>query len=112
MPELRAIIGNVAPYLRLLREHRIFGQVSEEALKSLVVRSDLIAFRPDELLLRQGDPSHSALLITQGEVGVFVETAQGEVQLGTVSAGALLGEIGVFAELPRTASVRARTAAE
>jgi len=106
------MIGNVAPYLRLLREHRIFGQVPEQALKSLVVRSDLISFAPNELLLRQGDPSDSALLITQGEVEVFVETAQGPVHLGEVSGGALLGEVGVFAELPRTASVRARTAAE
>jgi len=112
MPEARAMIGNIAPYLRLLREHPAFGELSEQALKTLVVRSDLIAFAPGELLLRQGEASDAALLIAQGEVEVLVETAQGEVQLGPATIGALLGEIGVFADLPRTASVRARTEAE
>src|SRR5512133_3571871 len=112
MPEQRAMIGNLAPYLRLLRDHEVFGQLPEEALKTLIVRSDLIAFAPNELLLRQGDASDSALLITQGEVEIFVEAAHGAVELGRASSGALLGEIGVFADLPRTAGVRARTAVE
>jgi CRP-like cAMP-binding protein len=112
MPEARAMIGNIAPYLRLLREHPAFGELSEQALKTLVVRSDLIAFAPGELLLRQGEASDAALLVAQGEVEVLVETAQGVVQLGQATIGALLGEIGVFADLPRTASVRARTEAE
>jgi phosphoserine phosphatase RsbU/P len=112
MPEPRAIVGNVAPYLRLLRAHRIFGQVSEQALKSLVVHSDLIAFQPAELLLRQGSPSDSALLVTAGEVDVLVDTAQGQVQLARLSDGALIGEIGVFTGLPRTASVLAHGTAE
>jgi CRP-like cAMP-binding protein len=106
------MIGNVAPYLQLLREHQAFGELPEQALKTLVVRSDLIAFAPGELLLRQGDESDSALLLTQGEVEVFVETAQGRVELGQLARGALLGEIGVFADLPRTAGVRAKDGVE
>jgi phosphoserine phosphatase RsbU/P len=112
MPEPRAIIGNIAPYLRLLREHAIFGELSEQALKDLVVRSDLIGFAPSEPILRQGDASDSALLITQGEVDVFVDGAQGPIQIRQMSSGALIGEIGVFAAVPRTASVRARTDVE
>jgi phosphoserine phosphatase RsbU/P len=109
MPEQRAIIGHVAPYLRLLREHQAFGALPEQDLKTLIVRSDLIEFAQGELLLCQGAPSDSVLLIVNGEVDVFVETWQGEVQLGRMSSGALVGEIGVFADLPRTASVRAHT---
>jgi CRP-like cAMP-binding protein len=112
MPEPLAIIGNIAPYLRLLREHAIFGELSEQALKDLVVRSDLIGFAPSEPILRQGDASDSALLITQGEVDVFVDGAQGPIQIRQMSSGALIGEIGVFAAVPRTASVRARTDVE
>lgn len=112
MPEQRAMIGNIAPYLRLLREHPVFGELPEQSLKTLIVRSDLIAFAPDELLLRQGDESDSALLITEGEVEVFVATAHGAVEIGRAASGALLGEIGVFADLPRTAGVRALTAVE
>lgn len=109
MPEQRAIIGHIAPYLRLLREHQAFGALPEQDLKTLIVHSDLIEFAEGELLLRQGAPSDSVLLIVQGEVDVCVETSQGQVQLGRMSSGALVGEVGVFADLPRTASVRAHT---
>jgi sigma-B regulation protein RsbU (phosphoserine phosphatase) len=112
MPEPRAIVGNVARYLTLMRAHRIFGQVDQRALKDLVIRSDLLAYQPDDLLLRQGDPSDTALLITAGEVDVLVDTAQGEVQLARLADGALIGEIGVFTDLPRTASVRAHGVVE
>src|SRR5262245_61439559 len=107
MPEQHAIIGNIAPYLHLLREHPAFGALPEPELKTLIVHSDLFEFTPGELLLRQHAPSDSVLLIVKGEADVFVETSQGQVQLGRMSRGALVGEIGVFADLPRTASVRA-----
>jgi CRP-like cAMP-binding protein len=109
MPEQHAMIGNIAPYLHLLREHEAFGALPDQDLKTLIVRSDLIDFAQGELLLRQGAPSDSVLLIAKGEVDVFVETSQGQVQLGRMSSGALVGEIGVFADVPRTASVRAHT---
>jgi CRP-like cAMP-binding protein len=112
MPEQHTIIGTIAPYLKLLREHAIFGELPEQSLKDLIIRSDLVVFAPGELMLRQGDPSDSALLITQGEVDVLVDASPGPVQLGQLSTGALIGEIGVFADLPRTANVRAWTMVE
>jgi len=112
MPEQHTIIGTVAPYLKLLREHAIFGELPEQALKDLIIRSDLVVFAAGELMLRQGDPSDSALLITQGEVDVLVDASPSPVQLGQLSTGALIGEIGVFADLPRTANVRAWTRVE
>ena len=42
---------------------------------------------------------------------ICVDTTYGEVPLARVSAGALIGEIGVFAQLPRTATIRAESAA-
>lgn len=106
------MIGTIAPYLRLLQEHAIFGELPEQSLKDLVIRSDLFVFAQGEVMLRQGEPSDSALLITQGEADVVVDALPGPVQLGPLSSGALIGEIGVFADLPRTANVRARTTVE
>ena len=112
MPEQRGIIGTIAPYLRLLREHAIFGELSEQDLKDLVIRSDLIVFAPGELMLQQGEASDSALLITAGEAEVTVDATPNPVQLGRSTAGALIGEVGVFAGVPRTATVRAQTEVE
>ena len=112
MPEPRAIIGNIAPYLRLLREHTVFRELPEPALKDLVVRGDLFGFAATELMLRQGEASDSAWLVTQGEIDIFIDAPQGPVHLGQASTGALIGEIGVFADVARTASVRAHTPVE
>jgi CRP-like cAMP-binding protein len=112
MPEQRAIIGNMSSYLGLLRAHQIFRELPDQALKDLIVRSDLMGYAENELMLRQGDPSDSALLITQGEAAVLVDGSQGQAPIGQLAVGALVGEIGVFADMPRTASVRARTAVE
>jgi CRP-like cAMP-binding protein len=112
MPEPRAIIGNIAPYLRLLREHAIFRELPDQALKDLVIRGDLFGFAEAELMLHQGEAGDFAWLVTQGEVEVFIDGPLGPLQLGRASGGALIGEIGVFADVARTASVRARTPVE
>ena len=112
MADQRGIIGTIAPYLRLLHEHAIFGELSEQDLKDLVIRSDLIVFAPGELMLQQGEASDSALLITAGEAEVTVDATPSPVQLGRSTSGALIGEVGVFAGVPRTATVRARTEVE
>jgi CRP-like cAMP-binding protein len=112
MPEQRAIIGNMSSYLGLLRAHQIFRELPDQALKDLIVRSDLIGYAENEVMLRQGDPSDSALLITQGDADVLVDGSQGQVPIGQLAVGALVGEVGVFADMPRTASVRARNAVE
>ena len=112
MPEQRAIVGTMSSYLGLLREHQIFRELPDHVLKDLVVRSDLIGYAANELMLRQGDPSDFALLITQGDADVLVDGSQGQVPIGQLTVGALVGEVGVFADMPRTASVRARSAVE
>jgi phosphoserine phosphatase RsbU/P len=112
MPEPRAIIGNIAPYLRLLREHAIFRELPDQALKDLAIRGDLFDFAGGELMLRQGEAGDSAWLVTRGEVEVFIDGPQGPLALGLASSGALIGEIGVFADVARTASVRARIPVE
>ena len=62
---------------------------------------------PSEVLVRQGDKSHSAFFLDEGEIIVYAETSYGETILATHRAPRLIGEIGALAGLPRTASMRA-----
>lgn len=57
-------------------------------------------------LLRQGEPSEFAYYLKSGSVSVLAETKFGTVTLATREAPQLIGEIGVLARLPRTASIR------
>jgi sigma-B regulation protein RsbU (phosphoserine phosphatase) len=62
---------------------------------------------PGTVLVTQGTSSDVAYFLAAGEVTVFAETAYGSVPLSTLAAPRLIGEIGVLADLPRTATIRA-----
>lgn len=83
-----------------------------EALHQATAGIAPIAFAPGDILIKQGDDSDVAYFITQGTVQVFAETRYGTVPLATLPAPRLIGEIGVLANLPRTAGIKAATAIE
>jgi sigma-B regulation protein RsbU (phosphoserine phosphatase) len=70
-----------------------------------------IRLEPEQVLVTQGEPSDAAYYLDRGAVGVYAETPYGPVPLATLQAPRLIGEIGVLADLPRTASVKAVSSA-
>jgi sigma-B regulation protein RsbU (phosphoserine phosphatase) len=96
-----------AAIIELMRAHPSFVHLPAAAVVGLIERSALAHFAADELLIRQGDSSDGAFLLLGGEVEIVVETLYGPVPLARRSGNALLGELGAFASLPRTATVRA-----
>lgn len=93
----------------LLRDHAAFACLPEATLARLVAGGEIVDVAADTVLLQQGDPSDSAYLLLAGEVEVLVETSYGPVPLAQLCCPALVGELGVFANLPRSAMVRTRT---
>jgi phosphoserine phosphatase RsbU/P len=93
--------------LTLARSSPILAALSPDAVERLLRLAKPIDLGMQQVLVRQGDRSNCAYLILDGELEVYVETAFGEVSIAHTSKGALIGEIGVFADLPRNATVRA-----
>ncbi len=60
-----------------------------------------------DVLLRQGDASDFALYVAEGSVAVFAESDYDRVQLASLEAPRLIGELGVLAAFPRTATIEA-----
>ncbi|MGJ0508356.1 MAG: PP2C family protein-serine/threonine phosphatase [Methylocystis sp.] len=83
----------------------------DEAIRALLPSARMIELAPDALLVRQGETADSAFFLDEGSVQVYAETAYGATPLATLQAPRLIGEIGAFAGLPRTASIRAATPA-
>lgn len=99
------------PALRAaIRATSAFRDISEEDLALLVESAELRFFEPNAALMRQGEPSACTLLILDGEVTVIADSLRGEIPVSTLKAPALLGELGALAQLPRSATARARTA--
>jgi serine phosphatase RsbU (regulator of sigma subunit) len=82
-----------------------------EALAVVLNTLAEVHLNPGEILVQQGEASDAAFFLSQGTVSVYAETLFGSVPLATVHAPQLIGEIGVLADLPRTATIKAVTPA-
>jgi serine phosphatase RsbU (regulator of sigma subunit) len=90
-----------------LRAHPLIEALPEAAFDRLLSEGKPGAAEAGAVLLSQGGASDAAILLMEGTAEVVAETVSGEIRLATVQAPALLGEIGVIAGLPRTATIRA-----
>lgn len=61
-----------------------------------------------EVIVRQGDKGNCMFVIQQGEVDVLANTDDGELQLRTLGPDDFFGEMALFEEAVRTATIRAR----
>ncbi len=77
----------------------------DEFLKTL---PEPISLHKNDYLWRQGDSGHSMFLIESGklEVLIFSQKDHADVTIATLESGALLGEVCVFGEKTRSASIR------
>lgn len=87
-----------------------FPQIRELALTNVSKDVDRVKFSEGELIVKEGQAADRLYVIAHGEVEVLKETLDGERKtIATLSAGQFFGEIGVLQEVPRTATVVAKT---
>ena len=98
-----------AEIARILALHPIFAPVEHAALVALAAGSKLVGVAAGETILRQGDHDNFACAILDGEADVFVEIPAGQIQMATVGHHRLIGEMAAMTEMPRSATVIART---
>jgi sigma-B regulation protein RsbU (phosphoserine phosphatase) len=79
------------------------------ALQDVLPRLALQRLEAGQVLLRQGETSEFAYYLVEGEVAVFAESGYGRTQLAVLQAPRLVGELGVLAGFPRTATIEATT---
>jgi phosphoserine phosphatase RsbU/P len=93
-----------------IRATSAFRELSEAKVSFLIQAGELQRFDPKAILMVQGEPSDSVVLILAGEVVVTADSARGVIPISTMQAPCLVGETGALARLPRSATVRASTA--
>jgi len=81
------------------------------AFSDVLRASPLLELSAGETIVSQGEVSDAAYFLVSGEVTVYADTTYGHVTLATLQAPRLIGEIGVLADLPRTASIKTATPA-
>ena len=96
---------------RILARHPVFARFDRASLLAVAAQCRFASYPAGATVMREGEPGTYALAILDGEVDVFVELPTGQVQIvATLGSNRIIGELGVFTDMPRTASVVARTA--
>ena len=95
--------------VQILRNIPLFARMEPSKLKLLAFTSERISFHGGDLLFRQGDAADCAYILISGDAEVLVDTPQGQACVATLGRNDIVGEIAILIDVPRTATVRAKT---
>ena len=92
-----------------LKKIPLLSGSDEAQLKLLAFTSESLSFGPGECLFKYNDVSDSVYVILEGEVDVVRdEDPENITKLATIGKNNIMGEMGVFLDVPRTASLIAK----
>jgi CRP-like cAMP-binding protein len=85
----------------------MFADLSEEERGLLVADSGLLTYGPGEAVVREGAEGHSLYCLLHGRVEVVKQLEDGRgVRVRELQAGSVFGEMTLFLDAPRSATVR------
>jgi MFS family permease len=94
--------------LALLRGIDLFAPLPAPTLESLARALSPVRVKADEVLFRQGDIGDRYYIVADGEVEIVAD----DRVVAVTGPGGYFGEIALLRDIPRTATVRAKTDAE
>jgi CRP/FNR family cyclic AMP-dependent transcriptional regulator len=98
---------SLAEEVELLRSIPLFARMEPAKLKLLAFTSERLTFDPAQDLCRQGEPGDAAYLVIEGEVAISIDSPSGAIEVARLGRGAIVGEIAILCDVPRTATVTA-----
>lgn len=98
--------------VELIRRFPIFSKIAPAMQKLLCFGSERLTYDPGQVLIQVGDAADAAYIIIDGSVEISVPTPRGTVVVNTSGKNEIVGEIGIFGDMPRTATVTAITKVE
>jgi len=100
---------SIVEEVELLRRIPLFAKIDPTRLKLLAFTSDRVKFAPGQTLFEQGENGDAAYVVIEGEADVTVNTPSGPLSVATIRQHELVGEIAILCDVPRTATVAAKT---
>ena len=93
----------------LLQTIPLFANVNLSKLKLLAFTADKLTFAEGEILFEQGTIGDFVYVIVSGDADVVMNSPAGSLHLATLKEHQIVGEIAVLCDMPRSATVRAKT---
>lgn len=88
-----------------LRQIPMFREMEPSRLKLLAFTSERIRFSPGQRFFSQGDVADAAYVILDGKADVVLDSPKGPLKVAELGRNALVGEMGILADMPRSATV-------
>jgi CRP-like cAMP-binding protein len=88
-----------------LRQVPMFRDIDPSRLKLLAFTSERIHFAKGQRFFTQGDAADAAYVILEGCADVVLDNPGGMVKVAELGRNALVGEMGILSDAPRSATV-------
>jgi CRP-like cAMP-binding protein len=98
--------------VELIRQFPIFSKIQPAMQKLLCFSAERLNYDAGQVMFNAGDAADAAYIIIDGEAEVSVPTPAGAIVVNNVGRNDLVGEIAIFGDVPRTATVKASTRLE
>ncbi len=118
--EIIRLMNSYEPVRRSIDEHFIVRTLRagltpdapQEELRAIAGTSELLSFKPGEVLFNEGDDADGLHLIRSGSVSVSRRIGGRDIVTSYVAAGNYVGEMGLVGQAKRSATVRATVATD
>jgi CRP-like cAMP-binding protein len=95
--------------VEMLRRVPLFAEIEPAKLKLIAFTSERVTFDPEQYVFHQGDMGDAAYIIMEGDAEVLIDGPGGARPVAKVGRNEFVGEIAILCDVPRTASIRARS---
>lgn len=93
-----------------LRRVPMFREVDPARLKLLAFTSERVQFAESQRFFSQGDAADAAYVILDGKAEILLNAPSGDIKIAELGENALVGEMGILGDSPRSATVVASEA--
>jgi CRP-like cAMP-binding protein len=100
-------IGDKADAIKFFSAVALFRDVPEAELAHLLPMVRIQHFKNGDVILREGDATNDFLIVREGFVEVYVNKGDKKIHITLLGPTSYFGEMSVFDEYPRSASVAA-----
>jgi CRP-like cAMP-binding protein len=88
-----------------LRKVPMFRDIDPSRLKLIAFTSERVHYRAGQRFFRQGDAADAAYVILDGKADVVIDHDGDEVKVAELGRNALVGEMGILSDAPRSATI-------
>jgi uncharacterized protein YhbP (UPF0306 family) len=94
------------------RSYSVITDLPVQRVESIIATLQSIEVAAGETIVRQGAPADKFFILVDGEAEVLRDEDDAQRQIASLQAGQLFGEVAIMRDQPRSATVRATTAAK